>query len=283
MQPDMSSTIKLSAPATHEFWEIPVLFEDEHLLALDKPVGLPAGPEHTDGERPNLLQLLHSAIADAKPWASERGLGYLMAANRLEAEASGVLLLAKSKAVLAALLNWSGSGVAGRKFLVLSIGSPAEESFRIDAKIARHPERAGLMRVDSQRGKRSRTDCRVVERFSGHTLLECEAFTEQLHQVRVHLRRARLPVAGDALYGGRPLLLSSLKPNFRLKPNHTEHPLLGRAAVHAVEGTLPHPVSGQTLSMSAPWPKDLRVAVKYLRIYAAGGPAPSLEWESVVS
>ena len=283
MQPVMSGVIKLSSPATREFWEIPVLFEDQHLLALDKPVGLPAGPEHTQAERPNLLQLLHNAIADAKPWARERGLGYLMAVHRLEAEASGVLLLAKTKAVLATLLNWSGSGVPGRKFLVLATGSPAQESFRLEAKIGPHPVRAGAMRVDSQRGKRSRTDCRVLERFDGYALLECETFTDRLHQVRVHLRQARLPVAGDTFYGGRLLLLSSLKPNFRLKPNHTERPLLGRAAVHAVELNLPHPISGQPLTISAPWPKDLRVALKYLRLYAAAGPAPSAAQAGVTS
>ena len=68
----MSAAIKLSSPATREFWEIPVLFEDEHLLALDKPAGLLTSPDRYDPQRPNLMKLLHAAIAGGKPWARER-------------------------------------------------------------------------------------------------------------------------------------------------------------------------------------------------------------------
>ena len=60
----MSGVIKLSSPATHGFWEIPVLFEDEHLLALDKPSGLPTSPDPDDAQVPSLMKLLHTAIAD---------------------------------------------------------------------------------------------------------------------------------------------------------------------------------------------------------------------------
>src|SRR5580704_6750312 len=96
----MSEVIKLSSPATREFWEIPVLFEDEHLLALDKPAGLLISP--ADGEtdeRPSLMKLLHAGIAEKKPWARERNLDYLNHAHSLDAGTSGVILLAKNKAV----------------------------------------------------------------------------------------------------------------------------------------------------------------------------------------
>ena len=101
----MTSAIKLSDPPTKGFWEIPVLFEDEHLLALDKPQGLLSSPDRYDPERPNLMRLLHHGIRDAKPWAAERKLDYLMNAHRLDLETSGVMLLAKSKPVLVALAN----------------------------------------------------------------------------------------------------------------------------------------------------------------------------------
>jgi 23S rRNA-/tRNA-specific pseudouridylate synthase len=83
------------------------------------------------------------------------------------------------------------------------------------------------------------------------------------------LRHAGFPVVGDELYGGKPLWLSRLKPNYRLKPGHEERPLLSRAALHAEELTLPHPVTGEVLTITAPWPKDLKVALKYLRQFAA--------------
>src|SRR5882724_516000 len=68
----ISTTIKLSSPATREFWEIPVLYEDGDLLALDKPTGLPVSQVRDDPNRPNLMQLLHSGIAEDKPWATAR-------------------------------------------------------------------------------------------------------------------------------------------------------------------------------------------------------------------
>src|SRR6476660_1557857 len=101
----MSAAIKLSSPATHEFWEIPVLFEDPHLLALDKPAGLPVSQDRYDLDpaRANLMRLLHAGIAAGKPWASERSLTYLSHTHRLDLDTSGVLLLAKAKAVLVAI------------------------------------------------------------------------------------------------------------------------------------------------------------------------------------
>ena len=65
----MNAAIKLSSPATREFWEIAVLFEDEHLLALDKPAGLLVSPDRLAPERPSLMNLLHAGIAAGKPWA----------------------------------------------------------------------------------------------------------------------------------------------------------------------------------------------------------------------
>ena len=264
----MSAVIKLSSPATQEFWEIPVLFEDEHLLALDKPAGLLTSPDRLDPQRPSLMALLHTAIAGAKPWARERGLDYLMNAHRLDLETSGVILLAKNKPALIALANLFGSEQPVRKYIALVSGAPPEDQFSVEVKIAPHPLNPGLMRVDSRTGKKAKTRFEVLEKFSGWTLLHCEPLTGRTHQIRVHLRHIQLPVAGDELYGGQPLWLSRLKRDFRLKPGHEERALLARAAVHAEELSLIHPVTGATVTIAAPWPKHLRVAVKYLRQFA---------------
>jgi 23S rRNA-/tRNA-specific pseudouridylate synthase len=124
------------------------------------------------------------------------------------------------------------------------------------------------MRVDSRRGKRARTLFRVRERFSGCTLLEAVPLTSRTHQIRAHLRYKGLPLVGDSLYGGKPLLLSRLKSHYRLKPTHSERPLLNRVSLHAEELSLPHPGTGETLLISSACPKDLAVALKYLRRYA---------------
>ncbi|MFM7214882.1 MAG: pseudouridine synthase, partial [Verrucomicrobiota bacterium] len=89
--------IKLSSPSTREFWEIPVVWEDAHLLAINKPARLLTSPDRYDPKRPNLMRLLHEAIAAGKPWAAERQLQYLSNAHRLDFETTGVLLLAKDR------------------------------------------------------------------------------------------------------------------------------------------------------------------------------------------
>ena len=264
----MSETIQLSSPSTREFWESPVLFEDQHLLALNKPSHLLTSPDRYDAQRPNLMKLLHAGIERGAPWAKQRGLSYLMNAHRLDFETSGVILLAKHKPILVALANLFSAEKSGKNYLALVHGVPPQDSFTVAAKLAPHPANIGLIRVDEKRGKRSQTQFEVLEKFSDHTLLRCLPLTERTHQIRVHLRHVGLPVVGDALYGGSPLLLSRLKSEYRLKPNKTERPLISRVALHAETLTLPHPISGTTITITAPWPKDLTVAVKYLRRYA---------------
>lgn len=261
----MSAAIKLSSPATHEFWEVPVLFEDDHLLALAKPAGLLTSPDRYDPQRPNLMKLLHAGIESGKPWARERALSYLMNAHRLDFETSGIILLAKNKPALVALTDLFGSEKPVKRYVALARGVPAEDRFEINEKLAPHPTRTGVMRVDPKNGKRSRTVVTVVERFSTYTLLRCEPLTGRTHQIRVHLQFARLPILGDRVYGGRPLFLSSLKKNYVQKEGEEERPLIGRVALHAERLELVHPVSSVPLAIEAPWPKDFTVAVKYLR------------------
>lgn len=276
----MSNVIKLSSPATRQFWEIPVLFEDQHLLALDKPGGLLVSPDRLDPKRPNLMGLLHGAIKLAKPWTVARGLGYLANTHRMDFEASGVLVLAKTKLALVQVVNQFSSGRAIRTWTAIVTGAPAAERFAIDTPVGPHPLQPGRMRVDSRNGMKARTEFAVAERFSGHALLRCRVLTERTHQVRVHLQRAGFPIVSDPLYNGKPLLLSRLKRgDYRLKPGQDERPLLTRVALHASELQLPHPVTGAALTIQAPLPREFQVALKYLRRYAGGGGSPSSEAE----
>lgn len=265
----MSESIKLSSPETGGFWEIEVLFEDADILALNKPPGLRSAPDPGDPAQLSLLNLLHLGIEQGKPWAKVRGLKYLTLVSKMEAEISGVLLVARNNSAQTKLADFFGSEKPFQNHLALVAGEPTEDEFSTDAKIG--PDPAGLMRVDSRNGKRSRTVFTVRERFQGWTLLTCQPLTNRPYQVRAHLKYLRLPVAGDSLYGGKSLLLSRLKPDFRLKPNKTERPLISVPALHVEELAIPHPVTGAALSIKAAWPKDLEVAVKYLRRYAKAG------------
>jgi len=269
----VNNGIKLSSPSTLEFWEIPVLFEDERLLVLDKPPLLSISPNRSAPDQPSLIALLHQGIARGAAWATERGLTYLMNAHRLDAEASGVLLLAKSRPVLIALADAFGSDEVDLTCLALVQGFPVREHTVVDVKLA--SDSAGLMRPNARRGKCSRTEIQIRERFSGYTLLECRPATHRPQQIRAHLRHIGLSLAGDTAYGGGPLLLSQLKSQYRLKPNRTERPLISHPALHVESLILAHPITGAEVKATAPWPKDLSVALKYLRRYASTEPVTS--------
>jgi len=267
----VNAVIKLSLPATHEFWEIPVLHEDADLLALDKPAGLLTSPDRLAPERPNLMTLLQTAIAAGKPWARERNLTYLTNAHRLEFETSGALLLAKNKAALVALADQFGTDRPLRKYLTLTQGVPLDNTFTVDQKIGAHPLQNGRMQISPRHGRKSCTDFAVLEKFSRWSLLRCVPRGERLQQIALHLSYAGHAIVGDEAHGGKKLWLSRLKRDFRLKPGREERPLISRALLHSEELTVVQPTTHQAVTIRSEWPKDLRVAVKYLRLYAMPG------------
>ena len=257
--------IKLSAPATKEFWKIPVVFEDETLLALDKPTQLLTSPDRYNAERPNVMKILHRDIAAGAASMGERGLTYLANVHRLDFETSGILLLAKTKTALIHLANQFGEERPHKRYFAIINGNPALDEFEVDQPLAHHPIRVHEVRVDVDNGKKSRTAFKVVERFRSYSLVECRPFTGRTHQIRVHLKHYGYPVVGDKLYGGGPLLLSHLKRDFRLKKDRAENPLINRVALHASELTVTHPVTLQEVTIQAPMAHDMAVALKFLR------------------
>jgi RluA family pseudouridine synthase len=260
--------IKLSSPATKGYWEIPILFEDDALLAIEKPSRLLVSPDRYDIMRPNLMRLLHTDIARGAKWVAEHGVNYIANAHRLDFETSGILLLAKTKPALVAVANQFGSELAKKTYLALAVGTPENETFDDNAKLGAHPTRVGIVRVDEKGGKRSYTAFEVIERFKGYSYLRCKPRTGRTHQIRVHLQHRGHPILGDDLYGGPQLLLSKLKKDYHLKRGKTERALIDRVALHAHELIVTHPVTGAEVTITSPLPHDMEVALKMLRRHA---------------
>ncbi len=264
--------IKFSARDAERFWEVPVLFEDEHLLALDKPAGLPATPDRFDRKRPNVSELLHQGIVSGAKWATKRDIRYLVTTHRLDAEASGVLLLAKNKAALVHLCNQFGQQNPHITYTALSSGQPEVMKNTVDSGLVPHPLRPELQIVNSRLGKKAITNYEVYELLPGYCLIRVIPLTSRPHQIRAHLKHVGLPIVGDTLYGGSHLYLSSLKHSYREKPNSPEQPLIRRLALHVESLRVNHPVTGAELCIESPLPKDFLVGLKYLRKYSRGGP-----------
>ncbi len=237
----------------------PVIYEDETLLAFDKPAGLAVTPDPRDPAAPNLLALVRSRFGPG-----------IANVHRLDADASGVLVCARTKAALDALSGQFQAKTAARTYHALVEGAPAEDEFTIERALREDTGRPGRMCPADKGGKPGVTRFRVLERFRGFAWLACEPLTGRPHQIRVHLAAAGSPILNDSLYGtDNRLLLSRFKRGY--KGRAEERPLVSRLALHASELIVRHPATGAPVTLRAPLPKDIAVALKYLRRFGRPG------------
>ncbi|MFH1970138.1 MAG: RluA family pseudouridine synthase [Verrucomicrobiota bacterium] len=239
-----------------------ILFEDEWLIAFDKPSGLLTVPDRWNKARFDLIGLIHQHLAPG-----------IYNVNQLDAETSGVLLCAKTKPTLTALARQFATGRAKAYYLALVHGILPEPDMVIRRELERDRDQPGRMRLAAayRRGA-CRTRAHALEVFRAHSLLEAWPSTDKTHQVRVHLAHVGCPVVADAFYGNaRGLYLSEIKSDYKFKTNEPERPLIGRVALHAESLTFAHPVTHNELTITAPWPKDLSIAIKYLKRFAPTG------------
>ncbi len=242
----------------------PVIYEDDFMLAFDKPSGLLVAPDRWDKKRVNLMALVHDQ------------LGHQVAnVHRLDADTSGILLCAKTKPALDYLSGQFQSKTVEKKYLALVVGSPVEDNFVVDRPIREDEHQPGRMRVVPKAGKASVTEFRVLERFGRFSWLECRPLTGRTHQLRVHLAASKFPILNDPFYGdsGVTLLLSDLKRGYKGRAD--EKSLLGRLALHASELTVKHPETKEPVTIHAELPNEMAVALKYLRKFGGGRAKPA--------
>ncbi len=264
-----------------------ILFEDDFLVAFDKPSGLPVVSDRLGSSRVALMDLVRERF------------GRLVAnVHRLDTEASGVVLCAKTKPALDFLSGQFQSKTARRTYCALvavlaperlsGAAAPARDAaaalpaeFSVDLPLGEDRDDPGRMRVSRGRaGKPSATEFRVTESFGRFACVECRPITGRSHQIRIHLAASGAPVLNDALYGdpGSVLLLSALKP--RYKGRDAEKPLISRLALHASALGFLHPARQEPVLLSAPLPKDFEVALKYLRRFPAAGRPPGARFRA---
>ncbi len=182
---------------------IPILYEDRSVLAIDKPPGWMLVPFSWQNTGRNLQAALTSSIAAGDFWARSRGLKYLRFVHRLDADTSGVLLLAKSPGAV----HTMGAVFEGRQmakvYLAVVHGAPKEREWTCRLKLGPVPGRPGRMKVDARGGKNAETRFRVLQARESTSLVEARPVTGRTHQIRVHLAESGCAVVGDRLYGPR--------------------------------------------------------------------------------
>lgn len=233
----------------------PVVFEDDAIVAFNKPSGLLVAPDRWDKSLSNLMGMVHE----------QRDPGWFNA-HRLDKDTSGLVLCAKTKPALDHLCRQFEQHRVRKEYLALARGVPKDDRGLISAPIVDDPQRPGRM-MTAKRGKPAETAYEAVERFRGLTLFSLAPRTGRTHQLRVHLVSIGCPIVGDPFYGdGRGFCLSEIKKGYKHKGRgQAERPLISRLALHACRLAIEHPSTGLPLVIEAPLPKDMEIALKYLR------------------
>ena len=226
-----------------------VLYEDEHVIAVDKPAGLvvhPA-PGHPGGT------LVNALLYHCRDLAGIGGVRRPGIVHRLDKDTSGVLIAAKHDRAHTALVSaFQDKRSAGRTYVAIVAPGPRREADTIRTLYGRHPVDRKRFSSKVKTGKVAVTHVEVVERAHAvdAALLRCRLETGRTHQIRVHCADSGFPVVGDRTYGPRPR-------DPRVRAVATE---LGRQALHAERLELDHPITGERLVLTAPPPADFRAA-----------------------
>ena len=229
--------------------DLPIIFEDAHIIVINKPAGMVVHPGAGNWTGTLLNGLLHHEPALAH--VPRAGI-----VHRLDKETSGLMVVAKTIPAQTELVRQLQARTVSRIYRAIADGEVPCDG-KIDAPIGRDPHNRTRMAVVKFGGKSAVTHIRVLQRYPSHSYIECRLETGRTHQIRVHMREAGHPLAGDPLYG------------------NVRHPMpdevsvavkaLGRQALHAYKLSLVHPATGQQVSWNARMPEDMRHLLAVLR------------------
>jgi 23S rRNA pseudouridine1911/1915/1917 synthase len=228
----------------------PVLYEDEWILAVDKPAGLLM---HSTGQKfaYGLIGLARGARPDVD----------IDLAHRLDRETSGVVLLTKTAEANRLMKRTFLDRRVSKTYWAIVHGRPEWEETVCDAPLGEAKSEIGIRRGFHPEGDSARTRFKVLERLDAHALVACKPLTGRTHQIRAHLEHVGFPILGDKIYGQPDdVFLEQL----RVGPTDRVRTAIGfpRHCLHARSIAFPHPRSGQILRIRAPMPADMRAVVR---------------------
>jgi 23S rRNA pseudouridine1911/1915/1917 synthase len=229
-----------------------IIFENEDLVAVNKPAGLLSIPA-SDGKELSLKDLL------------KKKYDPIYTVHRLDRETSGVIIFAKNETSHKFLSQEFESRTVIKKYSGIVNGILLQKKGSVDVAVSKHLSKKNIMVVD-KKGKPSLTDYEVVEEFGSYSLVQFQIHTGRTHQIRVHMQYIGHPIVCDDVYGnGQPVLVSSFKNKFKLSGSEEEEkPILSRLALHSSSITIKD-TNGNTHTIEAPLPKDMKALLQQLR------------------
>jgi 23S rRNA pseudouridine1911/1915/1917 synthase len=231
-----------------------ILFEDEYLIAINKPAGVLTIPDRFNPEIPNLMAMLKPVYPDIIP------------VHRIDKFTSGINLFAKNAESHYWMSELFQSHKVEKYYTAIVDGIPYPESGRIDVPITESTITRGKMLVH-KRGKASITDYKIMHSYGQYSLLHIRIRTGRMHQVRVHMQYLGHPLIVDSLYGNREAFyLSEIKhKKMNLSKYKDELPLLSRQPLHAHRLCFKHAVTGKNIEINCDVPKDISAVINQMR------------------
>jgi RluA family pseudouridine synthase len=224
-----------------------ILFEDEWIVGINKPAGLPTQPT-LDEARANLYALLRKFFR-----ARDGADAYVGLHHRLDRDTSGAMVFTKKKEANAGIGRAFAEHLARKTYLaIVATPKPLRERWTVDNYLAREKGKAGKMTSVRSGGDRAITDFRTRGSVEGFALVEARPRTGRMHQIRVHLAAGGAPILGDRAYGG----LTKIEGN----------PSVFRVMLHAAALTFPHPITKVETSFQAPLTPDFKQCLSQLRL-----------------
>lgn len=237
--------------------DLPVVYEDAHILVINKPAGMVVHPAAGNWQGTLLNALLHHC-----PQLKELPRAGIV--HRLDKDTSGLLVVAKTVAAQTSLVRQLQARTVKREYRALVWGQVWQNG-TVETQIGRHPQSRTRMAVVRVGGKPAITHYEVLERFAVHTYLRCRLETGRTHQIRVHMQHIGAPMVGDPVYGLRGII-----PNQHITPTLREAlKAFHRQALHAVRLGLIHPASGEFMEWQAELPDDMKALLEAMRFEEA--------------
>jgi 23S rRNA pseudouridine1911/1915/1917 synthase len=245
--------LETEVTSTPEAIALDIVYEDEHLLVLNKPAGLVVHPGAGNPAGTLLNALLHH-----DPKLAELPRAGIV--HRLDKETSGLMVVARTLPAYTALVDLLSRHEVERQYEAVVLGTMVSGG-TVDAPIGRSMgDRLRQAVRDEEDGKRAVTHYRLRERFRAHSLLQCQLETGRTHQIRVHMAHINHPLLGDPMYGGGLKLPRGASPELIAELRGFR-----RQALHAERLSFVHPISGEALSFSAERPADQEQLIMALR------------------
>ena len=233
--------------------QIEIIYQDENVVVVNKPAGIIVIPDQHTYESKSLVGILKKQF-NQKIWV----------VHRIDRDTTGVLIFAKNPQAHKDISMQFENSKVHKKYIALVSGVVEDDEGSINKPILISGRAVSI----DVTGKESITNFKVLESFKSYTLVQALPLTGRRHQIRIHFWSLGHPLAIDSEYGiGEPILLSSLKRNYKTKVGENEKPLISRLTLHAAVLTLTLPGANEEKTFESSLPKDFEITLKQLRKY----------------